>query len=123
MSLNNTMRTLRVFLGLSVREWAKRCKVSPSHVSLVEHGERQVTELYIKKVLKAMPIERLRLYQAVPPEFATLEREQLRTLAEVFQKVVDDYEQCAPEGRTHDSVPTWRRELIEEAKRALEVVS
>ena len=120
MSLNNTMRVLRVFLGLTMAEWARRCKVSTSHVSFIEQGERQVTEDYIKKVLKAIPIGRERLYNAVPIEFRTLEREQLRIMADVLKRVLGDYEGLVVHD---DAFPQWRGDLIEEAKRALEVVS
>jgi transcriptional regulator with XRE-family HTH domain len=89
MSMNNTMKTLRIFLGLSVREWARKCGVSPAHVSLVESDQRIVTEEYVKKVLKAMPIDRTRLYQAVPVMFTTAEREQIRALREALGKLLD----------------------------------
>lgn len=66
--INTNIRIIREFLGMSQSEWARWLGVSNEHVSRVERDERAVTNDYIKRIQRKLPVSHARLYQGPPPD-------------------------------------------------------
>ena len=73
MDLHRRIRTLRLRRGLTGMELAKRAGVSPSYVSLIEHGEKVPSEQVAVRLAQVLG-EREDNYRSGRPQPAGMRR-------------------------------------------------
>ncbi|ANM31314.1 hypothetical protein ABI59_19655 [Acidobacteria bacterium Mor1] len=97
MDYGRAIRVIRAARGLSQQELARKARINPSYLSLIESNKRQPSTAKVKKIADALgvPLHLLTLFASDQDDLESLSAEEGQLLAKKLLAILMDAEDAA----------------------------